>query len=88
MDLKIETGDLIKAYDFKPCKDRPDMYVVGVVEWTGMREPEGYAAYQIRCVFDSFDKESPNKTATSRVGKVVYVPVLTSSDYDGRVTKV
>jgi hypothetical protein len=84
----IEVGDLIKGFDFEPCPGRPDMYVVGIVEWIGMREPEGYLAYQIRTVYDSYDKCSTNKCATSRVGKVVYVPVQTSMDYDGRVTKV
>lgn len=83
--MKIEIGDLIKGFDFQPCPGRPDMYVVGIVERIGIVPREGYLAYEIRCLFDSLDKEIP---AASRVGRTVYVPVQTSMDYDGRVSKV
>lgn len=87
---KIEVGDLIKAFDFEPIPGRPDYYVVGIVERIGeVNFPaDRYFGYQIRTVYDSYDRESANKCATSRVGKVVYVPVQTVLDYDGRVTKV
>jgi hypothetical protein len=86
--MKIEVGDLIKGFDFQPCPGRPDMYVVGIVRKIGMVEPEGYFAYHIDCVYDSYDKESKNVCLSSRVGKTVFVPVQTSMDYDGRVSKV
>lgn len=80
----IEVGDLIRAYDFEPCPGRPDMYVVGIVKDIGWIRNE-YIGYTIDCVFDSLSKEIPK---ASRVGATVYVPVQTSMDYDGRVTKV
>jgi len=81
---KIEVGDLIRAYDFEPITGRPDMYVVGIVKEIGWIRNE-YIGYTIDCVFDSLTREIPK---ASRVGATVYVPVQTSMDYDGRVTKV
>ena len=85
----IEVGDLIRAYDFKPCPGRPDLYVVGIVDWIGLRD--GYTAFQIRTVYDSWDKESGVYAGNggSRAGMRVDVPMQTSlSDWDGRVTKI
>lgn len=85
---KIEVGDLIRAYDFEPCPGRADMYVVGIVKEIGWIRNE-YIGYTIDCVYDSYDKCSTNKSATSRVGKEVYVPVqVMIREYDGRVSKV
>lgn len=85
--MKIEIGDCIKAFDFQPIKGRPDMYVVGIVKDIGWIRNE-YIGYTIDCVFDSYDKESANVSLSSRVGKTVYVPVQTSMDYVGRVTRI
>jgi hypothetical protein len=79
----IEVGDLIRAYDFEPCPGRPDMYVVGIVRDIGWVRNE-YIGYTIDCVYDTMFAGP----ITSRVGRTVYVPVQTSMDYDGRVTKI
>lgn len=84
----IGIGDCIKAFDFEPCKGRPDCYVVGIVKEIGWIRNE-YIGYTIDCVYDSMP-EAANVSALecSRVGRTVYVPVQTLFDYDGRVTKV
>lgn len=82
----ITVGDLIKAYDFEPCKGRPDIYVVGIVREIGWIRNE-YIGYTIDCVYDTMP-EAANVPECSRVGRTVYVPVQTLFDYDGRVTKV
>ncbi len=89
-------GDLIKAFDFEPCAGRPDVYVVGIVKDIGFVNAwgefsrtydGGYMAMAIDCVYDTMP-EAANVPECSRVGRTVYVPVQTSMDYDGRVTKV
>lgn len=85
-EMKVEVGDLIRAYDFEPCKGHPDVYVVGVVREIGWIQG-AYIGYTIDCVFDSWDRIEEGKDG-SRVGKTVYVPVQTSLDYDGRVTRI
>lgn len=80
----ITVGDCIKAFDFEPCKGRPDMYVVGIVREIGWIRNE-YIGYTIDCVYDSLAQEHPQH---SRVGQTVYVPVQTLFDYDGRVTRI
>jgi hypothetical protein len=82
----ITIGDCIKAFDFEPCKGRPDMYVVGIVKDIGWIRNE-YIGFTIDCVYDSV-AESVNKPEYSRVGQTVYVPVQTLFDYDGRVTRI
>lgn len=84
--MKIEVGDCIKAYDFEPCEGRPEYYIVGIVRSIGWVRDE-YIAYFVECFYDS-DESSYKGSRWSRVGQTVYVPVMTSMDYDGRVTKV
>jgi len=101
METKIQVGDCIKAFDFEPCAGRPDFYVVGIVRKIGFIGPRGefshefnggYAAYVIQCVYDSdSDQREYVENAEnqySRVGHEVFVPVQTSMDYDGRVSKI
>ena len=83
----IEVGDLIRAYDFEPIAGRPDMYVVGIVKDIGWIRNE-YIGYTIECVYDSYDKQWDAHAEQSRVGRMVYVPVQTTLDYEGRVTRI
>jgi hypothetical protein len=85
--MKIEVGDLIKAFDFEPYPDRPDCYVVGIVREIGWIRNE-YIGYTIDCVYDTMPKAANVSEVVSRVGREVFVPVQTLFDYDGRVTKV
>ena len=78
--LKVNIGDVIRSYDFKPMVGREDCFVEGVVE----RETNenGYNAFKITVTKDSWS-DSEDK---GRVGKIVYVPVKVSyNDYPGRV---
>jgi hypothetical protein len=85
---KIEIGDLIRAYDFEPCPGRSDCYVVGVIREIGWIGNE-YIGYTIDCVYDTMAKAAGvDEAKCSRVGRTVYVPVQTSMDYDGRVTRI
>jgi hypothetical protein len=85
---RIEVGDLIRAYDFEPYPGRPDCYVVGIVREIGWIRNE-YIGYTIDCVYDTMAKAAGvDEAKCSRVGATVYVPVQTSMDYDGRVTKI
>jgi len=87
METKIQVGDCIKAFDFEPCKGRPEYYIVGIVREIGWVRDE-YIAYKVECFYDSDERIVASGAKHTRVGQTIYVPVLTSMDYDGRVTKV
>ena len=96
MESKFVVGDLIKAFDFEPRKSGVNCYVVGIIKDIGFvnalgeftRDYQGgYMAMAIDCVYDTMP-EAAGVPECSRVGRTVYVPVQTSMDYDGRVTKV
>ena len=73
--MKVNTGDVIRSYDFKPMVGREDCFVEGVVEC--LTNEQGYAAYKITVTKDSWK---------GRVGKIVFVPVEVSfMEYAGRV---
>ena len=78
--IKVNVGDVIRSYDFKPMLGREDCFVEGVVE----RETneQGYDAYKITVIKDSWS----DATDKGRVGKLVFVPKYVSyNDYPGRV---
>ena|ERR1039457_2333412 len=90
--LKFEdvakVGDTIRAYDFEPMEGRTDYFVEGVVlevhnrvsntfRWGGSYE------YTIAC-----SRDSGAQGKWSRVGDKVFVPMETTFDWDGRITKI
>ena len=78
--IKVNVGDVIRSYDFKPMVGREDAYVEGVVE--RMSTEIGYNTYKITVTKDSWS----DATDKGRVGKIVYVPVQVSfMEYAGRV---
>ena len=78
--MKVNTGDVIRSYDFKPMVGREDCFVEGVVE--RVTSEQGYSAYKITVTKDSWS----DATDKGRVGKIVYVPVEVSfMEYAGRV---
>ena len=84
--IKVNVGDVIRSYDFKPMVGREDCFVEGVVESEcteiGTRTDQGYTAYKITVTKDSWS----DATDKGRVGKIVYVPVQVSfMEYAGRV---
>ena len=88
MEQQISVGDLIKGFDFQPMPGRNDRFVVGVVRQIGPVCDEGYDAYHIDCVYDSNDALPDAHAERSRVRMRVFVPIRTTFDYDGRVTRV
>ena len=75
------TGDFIRAYDFKPMMGRDDCFVEGIVIESDTSE-QGYAAYKIRVSKDSWS----DAECKGRVGKIVFVPHEVSfMEYAGRV---
>jgi hypothetical protein len=86
--LKFEkiasVGDIIRAYDFKPMYGRSDCFVEGTVE--AITNETGYKAYKITCINDFFDGKFRKGVRSSRVGKIVFVPMEVSfMEYDGRI---
>jgi hypothetical protein len=77
----VQTGDVIRSYDFKPMLGRDDCFVEGmVIEATA---EQGYDAYKIRVTKDSWVEGDAD---TGRFGKVIFVPVAVAyNDYPGRV---
>jgi hypothetical protein len=79
--LKVNAGDVIRSYDFKPMVGREDCFVEGIVEDNETKEM-GYKAYKITVTKDSWS-DAEDK---GRVGKTVYVPIkVLYNDYPGRV---
>ena len=78
--LKVELGDIIRSYDFKPMIGRDDSFVEGKVLDVNNTE-NGYQAYKIEVTKDSWKNEE-----YSRVGEIILVPWKVSfSEYQGRV---
>jgi hypothetical protein len=82
--MQVQTGDVIRGYDFKPMVGRGDCFVEGKVEVVN-DNTNGYQAYKITVTRDFWDgSDAPRKG--SRVGKTVFVPWKVSfMEYDGRV---
>jgi hypothetical protein len=78
--IKVNVGDTIRSYDFKPMVGREDCFVEGVVE--RVTTEQGYKAYKITVTKDSWS----DAECRGRVGKIVFVPVEVSyMEYAGRV---
>lgn len=75
--IKVNVGDTLRSYDFKPMVGRDDCFVEGTVIKMGLLKC-GYDAYLIKVTKDSWED--------GRVGKEVYVPMEVSfMDFAGRV---
>jgi len=69
-----KVGDVIRAYDFKPCANRDDAYLEGVVEDANNHEM-GYAAYKVTVTADKFNGGVEiRKLKQNRVGRIFFVP--------------
>lgn len=87
--LKFEgvatVGDIIRAYDFKPCAGRDDAFIEGVVENANCNEP-GFNCYKVTVTADKFVKFETKPNKKNRVGKIMFVPHQTSfMEFDFRV---
>ena len=90
--LKFEgvakVGEIIRAYDFRPCAGRDDAFIEGVVEQANCNEP-GFNCYKITVTVDKFVKYETKPNKNNRVGKIVFVPHETGFfDFDFRVVNL
>lgn len=80
-------GETIKAFDFQPMADRPDMFLVGRVIDKGMiKHPahgfDMYMGYTVEIVAQGEDNNYD-------IGETAYVPFeVDFCEYDNRVTRV
>ena len=86
--LKFENvarvGDIIRAYDFKPCAGRDDAFIEGVV--LGVTSEQGYKAFKVRVTADKFLKYETKASKNNRVGLEMFVPMETSfMEFDSRI---
>lgn len=81
---KFTEGQKIRAYDFEPSSDRPDMYIEGIIINAGTIPGEGgLKAYEIEVTFDS---SSHVESFSNRVGDRMYIPFEVSLfEYDERI---
>jgi hypothetical protein len=87
--LKFENiakvGDIIRAYDFKPCAGRDDAFIEGVVIDADNNE-SGFKSFKIEVTADKFRKYETKANKKNRVGAIMYVPFETSfMEFDFRV---
>jgi hypothetical protein len=87
--LKFEgvatVGDIIRAYDFKPCAGRDDAFIEGVVVKSNCNE-SGFSSYKIKVTVDKFKKYETKPNPRNRVGQFAFVPFETSfMEFDFRV---
>ena len=83
---KVATvGDIIRAYDFKPCAGRDDAFIEGVVENANCTEP-GFKCFKVTVTADKFQKYETKANKKNRVGQIMFVPFETSfMEFDFRV---
>jgi hypothetical protein len=90
--LKFENiakvGDIIRAYDFKPCAGRDDAFIEGIVENVRCYE-SGFSSYKITVTADKFQKYETKANKKNRVGQSMFVPHQTSfMEFDFRVVNL
>jgi len=87
--LKFENiakvGDMIRAYDFKPCAGRDDAFIEGVVIDANSYE-SGFSSYKIKVTADKFKKYETKVSVRNRVEQIAFVPHQTSfMEFDFRI---
>ena len=81
-------GDIIRAYDFKPCAGRDDAVIEGVVEQANCNEP-GFNCFKVTVTADKFKKYETKANKNNRVGQIMFVPHQTSfMEFDFRVVNL
>ena len=80
-----KVGDIIRAYDFKPCAGRDDAFIEGVVIDNDNNE-QGYKAFKVKVTADKFLKHETKASKDNRIGLEMFVPHETSfMEFDFRV---
>lgn len=89
-------GDTIKAFDFKPMDDRPDMYIEGVVidkgdclvEYMPGVKVSQFKGYTVRVTKSVSGINENTEFDQSRVGNEIYVPFeMSITEFDNRVER-
>lgn len=76
--MNVQTGDLIKAFEFEPIPGRDDKYVIGAIDRI---EEYGFVIKG-----ETIIKDTAFGTDRMVEGVEIRVPFRTMMDYDGRVT--
>jgi hypothetical protein len=80
-----KVGDIIRAYDFKPCAGRDDAFIEGIVIDDNNNE-SGFKSFKVEVTADKFLKHETKANKDNRVGAIMYVPFETSfMEFDFRV---
>jgi hypothetical protein len=82
-----DLGDEIKCYDFESTKERGDCYVQGIVRDKGYLFTP-YKVYDIKITKRVWKGIDTTVSHLLNEGKTCLVPMETSIDFDGRITKV
>jgi hypothetical protein len=78
-------GQVIRAFDFKPCQGRDDAFIEGVVEDADNTEM-GYRAFKITVTADKFETFETKAAKGNRVGKIMFVPhQVDFMEFDARI---
>lgn len=90
--LKFENvakvGDIIRAYDFKPCAGRDDAFIEGIVIDANSNQ-SGFSSFKIKVTADKFKKYETKANPRNRVGQYMFVPFQTSfMEFDFRVVNL
>ena len=84
--ITVETGNVIRGYDFKPMAGRGDSFIEGTVVARNAIAECGYNAYKIAVTKDVFGGEDQGIGEYSRVGQFAFVPWKVSfMEFDGRI---
>jgi len=76
--MNVQTGDLIKAYEFEPIEGREELYLIGAIDRI---EEYGFVIKG-----ETIIKDTVYNTARMNEGVEVRVPFRTMFDYEGRIT--
>jgi len=76
--MNVQTGDLIKAFEFEPIPGREELYLIGAIDRI---EEYGFVIKG-----ETIIKDTVYNTARMNEGVEVRVPFRTMFDYEGRIT--
>jgi len=87
--LKFEgvakVGDVIRAYDFKPCAGRDDAFIDGIVIDANNNE-QGFKAFKVKVIADKFLKFETKASKNNRIGLEMFVPFETGfMEFNSRI---
>lgn len=80
-----KVGQVIRAFDFKPCQGRDDAFIEGIVEDADNMQM-GFRAFKVVVTADKFDKFETEAKTGNRVGQTMFVPhEVDFMEFDSRI---